>query len=104
MGNKVGDGGAIPAKDDRFAAGFHGGNKARELSLCLVDVDGNHVVQSSPETMYSQVWSDLIFGAAESLQLGRSQGARREGAPFLASRVSLETALGKNVVSRVYEK
>ncbi len=54
--------------------------------------------------MYGQVWSDLIFGATESLQLGSSQGARREGAPFLASPVSLETALGKNVVSRVYEK
>ena len=54
--------------------------------------------------MYSQVWSDLIFGATESLQLGRSQGARREGNALLASPVSLETALGKNLVSRVYKK
>jgi hypothetical protein len=55
--------------------------------------------------VYNQVWSDLILGTAESLQLGRSQGARRQGNALFASPVSLETALGvKNVGSRVDEK
>jgi hypothetical protein len=49
--------GAIAATHDRFAAGFHGGNKARELSF-LLDVDGNHSGENGMEIVRGRVCSD----------------------------------------------